>query len=290
VIKIMKGVLRHVFLFFGLGLAITFAVGCAELGVLGDGGSLSRGRTNRGRLIDPVELPADGDGYTTPPLWVTRNYRFGTDELVDLIIGASRRVAEAHPGPRLSVADLSPLGGGHTRQHSSHQSGRDVDLLFFETDATGAPIETTSMRKFGRRGVSVDDRWVKAPPVRFDVARNWELVKTLLTAPEADVQYIFISEPLAQLLLDHARAIGEPDWLVDLARIATMQPGDSSPHDDHMHVRIFCSPTDLEFGCQDRGSRPAPKKSSGGLAALPEPMRTMAAAPMPAMLALVGRP
>jgi penicillin-insensitive murein endopeptidase len=274
----------------GLALSlVVLAAGCAELGMISDGGSVSRGRTNGGRIVEPAQIPDDGDGFRTPLIWRARGYRFGTDELVDLIVGAGRRVAAAHPGGQLAVADLSPRRGGRSRQHQSHQSGRDVDLLFYVTDPVGLPQNVEVMRRFGPGGVSTDDRWVKGAPLRFDVARNWELVKALLTAPEAEVQYIFVYEPLALLMLDHARASGEADSVVELARSAMTQPGDAAPHDDHFHVRIFCSEADAGMGCVDRGTRMATRKKAVSPTALPEPLRT-ALAPMPAMLALVGRP
>ena len=287
---------RHALRRFGPIASVVWlltAAGCAELGMISDGGSVSRGRTNGGRIVEPALLPEEGDGFVTPMIWRSRGYRFGTDELVDLIGEASRRVVAARPGARLEVGDLSPLRGGRSRQHQSHQSGRDVDLLFYATDPMGAPVSVETMRRFGASGASTDDRWVKGAPLRFDVARNWELVKALLTAPEAEIQYIFIYEPLAVLLLDHARTSGEPESLVELARSAMLQPGDSAPHDDHMHVRIFCSAADAELGCQDRGTRVATRKKGvkrGDAPPLPEPLRSMVAAPMPAMLALVGRP
>jgi hypothetical protein len=37
------------------------------------------------------------------------------------------------------------------------------------------------------------------------------------------------------------------------ARLALKQPGDSARHDDHMHVRVYCSKGDREFGCVDMG-------------------------------------
>jgi penicillin-insensitive murein endopeptidase len=60
-------------------------------------------------------------------------------------------------------------------------------------------------------------------------------------------------EPLAELLLDHARKIGEPADLLARARLALRQPGDSAPHNDHFHVRIYCSEADRAYGCIDRG-------------------------------------
>jgi penicillin-insensitive murein endopeptidase len=67
------------------------------------------------------------------------------------------------------------------------------------------------------------------------------------------VQYLFINENLKQVLLDYARAHGEDPALLDRADALLHQPGDSLPHDDHLHVRIFCSQNDRPFGCSDRG-------------------------------------
>ena len=53
-------------------------------------------------------------------------------------------------------------------------------------------------------------------------------------------------------------------------------------------MRIFCAAADLPFGCVDKGSRLAAKKPL--VAELPEPLRTVVTAPMPVMLALLGRP
>jgi hypothetical protein len=60
-------------------------------------------------------------------------------------------------------------------------------------------------------------------------------------------------EPLCKLLLDHAKQAGEPAELVAKARKALRQPGDSARHDDHMHVRVYCSPEDRPYGCVDIG-------------------------------------
>jgi hypothetical protein len=60
------------------------------------------------------------------------------------------------------------------------------------------------------------------------------------------------------MLLDHARAIGEPEGLIDLAAASMSQPSDSAPHNDHMHVRIYCPPG--EPTCRDYALRPPAKK------------------------------
>jgi penicillin-insensitive murein endopeptidase len=222
-------------------------MGCAELGVVGDGTSISVGRPNKGQVLDGVRLPDRGEGFVTREVWKTRGQRYGTDELVDLIVGVSRRMARGNE-PRLVVADLSGQGGGEAHLwHRSHQSGRDVDLLYFMRK-DGQPYEADLMRVFGDDGIATDGSGIS-----IDVPRTWWLVKELVTAHEASVQWVFMYEPIAQRLLEHAIATNEPEAILVRARKAMRQPGDSARHDDHMHVRVYCTDPDARYGCVDTG-------------------------------------
>jgi penicillin-insensitive murein endopeptidase len=228
---------------------VALLTGCAELGVITDGSSISVGRPNRGYLVDARKLPDDGLGFTTREVWKLRNNRFGTDELVDMIEGVAKRMHRRIKDVRLVVADLSSqTGGGAFAFHRSHQSGRDADILYYMRDKDGNPFEADAMHVFDRRGRARD-----GSGITIDVPRTWQLVKNLTTAPEATVQYIFMYEPIAELLIDHAKKIGEPPAVIAKVRRALKQPGDSARHDDHMHVRIYCAPTDREYGCEDIG-------------------------------------
>jgi penicillin-insensitive murein endopeptidase len=245
------------------GLALLLAA-CPRHGLIDDGTSISYGPSNHGKLMRPARLPSRGDGYWIPPRWAQRGLHYGTDELVALVVHVGRRIAHDSPGARVGVADLSRLRGGPSAWHHSHQTGRDVDLLFLATNARGAPVELTSMPVFDRSGVAMvptgvpDDvltpQGQAVQTVHFDVARNWLLVRALLENQVAPVQYMFIADFLKQLLIDHARRIGEPEALVQQAGFLMHQPGDSLPHDDHMHVRILCAASDREHGCHDRGA------------------------------------
>ena len=269
-------------------------VGCARLGVIDDGSSVSWGASNGGLILRPARLPDRGDGYRVPSKWRGRGLRYGTDELVGMIVHVSRRVAAEYPGSRLTVADMAQEDGGESAHHHSHQSGRDVDLVFFAHDLRGKRLEPADMQCFalceGQDG-RVEAASAATPSVRFDVERNWALVRALVENPVADVQFIFVHEPLRQLLLDYAVSIGEPDDLIAQASAVMQQPGDSLKHDDHFHVRIYCSSDDRLQGCIDRGDLRWTKKDAkhrGGhmLAALPPHLRDVLARPLPAMFAL----
>lgn len=182
--------------------------------------------------------------------WRLRGNRYGTDELLDLITGVGRRLS-ATKGPRLVVADLSGPNGGESRKwHKSHQNGRDVDLVYFMRDAKGVPMEADAMRVFDPRGTARD-----GSEITVDIGRTWLLVKELVTAHEATVQWVFMYEPIAVKVIEHAVMTNEPEELVARVRLALKQPGDSAPHNDHMHVRVYCSDRDHSFGCVDIGPR-----------------------------------
>jgi penicillin-insensitive murein DD-endopeptidase len=232
-----------------LALSTGLVSGCAELGVVTDGSSVSYGKPNRGYLMDGVKLPDAGAGYTTRDMWSKRGNRYGTDELIALVKGVSKRMKKKVKDVRLVVADLSGGAGGESKEfHRSHQNGRDVDLLYYMRDAEGKPFEADAMHKFDRFGVAAD-----GSGVTVDIPRTWLLVKDLLTANEAYVQYIFMFRPIAEQVIAYAEQQKEPAELIARARVACKQPGDSAPHNDHMHVRVYCAATDRQFGCIDIG-------------------------------------
>ncbi|MFH0901589.1 MAG: penicillin-insensitive murein endopeptidase [Pseudomonadota bacterium] len=230
---------------------LSMAAGCAAVGGgVNDGSSLSWGAFNRGRLVNAARLPEVGDGYLVPPNWRRRGLSYGTDELVNLLVHTARRVAGENPGSVLYVADLSPRRGGRSVWHRSHQNGRDADLLFFALDTRGRPARPpAAMSEFSPEGIAGEGN----DSLRFDVTRNWALVRALLEEQETPIQYVFVAESLKAILLDYAATIGESTDLVQRARAVLHQPSAALPHNDHLHVRIYCPPDDRRLGCVDRG-------------------------------------
>jgi penicillin-insensitive murein DD-endopeptidase len=194
------------------------------------------------------------------------------------------------PSVKLVVADLSGKGGGERIAfHRSHQTGRDVDLLYYMRDANGQPFEPDAMHAFDARARARDGSGLSV-----DIPRTWALVKELLTAPEAAVQWIFMYQPIALRLIEYAAKIGEPEVLIERARKACRQPGDSARHDDHMHVRVYCAAADRAYGCVDIG----PLELLAEREAEPSPIdelasamtASMAAAAPPAPVPATGAP
>jgi penicillin-insensitive murein endopeptidase len=209
----------------------------------------SIGVPNQGVQTDAVELPAQGRGFA--------RYRpkgknhWGRPRLVSALERIAGEIDEELPGGLLVIGDLGARGGGKIPGHASHRSGRDVDLLFYALTPAGAPLSSPGFVRFEADGLAVVPD--SGDYVRLDVEREWLLVKKLVTDPDIGVQFLFISKPLEALLLDYARARGEPIELQYRAQTVMLQPGDSLPHDDHLHLRIACSPQETPGGCSGGG-------------------------------------
>lgn len=240
-----------------LCLALT---SCAGPNLWTDGTSVSTGLTSRGRLRRPAKLELSGEGFKVPERWEERGFQYGVEELVTALGRAAAKVRGRAKKVTLGVADLSPQRGGKSKWHSSHQSGRDVDLIFYSSDEKGHPLqppENDMIRYDGegkpyvRGSATYDDAiWETR---RFDTARNWALVEALLTDRSIRVQWIFVSQPLEDRMLEHATRRGKPRWLVEYARTVMYDPPDAPTHSDHFHLRIYCPRGDRFHGCVDRG-------------------------------------
>lgn len=223
----------------------------AALLALDAAASTSVGGPSRGELRGGVALPDAGRGFSRNPRRPAEA-RFGTVELVQTIVRAAAIVEEALPGSGLVVNDLSLEKGGPIRQHGSHQSGRDADILFYALDAQGAPMRAVGVpldptgAGWDFKELSTADDDVR---VKLDAPRTWRFVQALLEVAREDVQRIFVVEHLRGFLLDEARRQGAPAPVVERFEQITCQPG--TPHDDHMHVRFYCAPDDIAAGCAD---------------------------------------
>lgn len=207
--------------------------------------SRSLGYAWRGRLLRGVKVSPTAHLRHVPE-YVPTGHFFGAFQLVQLLHRAAQRVSVRLPGARLSVGELSAEGGGNLAGHASHESGRDVDLGFYMLDGREKPYHGFAFASFDGRGRG------RAPNqgLRFDVARNWELVARLVTDGEARVQYIFVSESLRALLLQYAEQQAVAKVVRDRVARVMVRPPDRHPHDNHFHVRVYCGPHERPK-CQD---------------------------------------
>jgi penicillin-insensitive murein endopeptidase len=213
--------------------------------------STSMGSPTNGRLEGGVALPLTGTGYRHNDRR-SRDARFGTVEVVRSIVRAAAVVDRELPGGQLVVNDLGLPSGGPISHHGSHRAGRDADILFYLHDDQGQPIASVGA-PIDPDGIGFDYKDLALPEddvrVHFDAPRTWRFVQALLEEPDSQVQRIFVVEHLRTRLLAEAEQSHAPAALV--ARFAELTCQPSYPHDDHLHVRWYCSVEDLTLGCQD---------------------------------------
>jgi penicillin-insensitive murein endopeptidase len=209
--------------------------------------SRSLGFAWQGQLLRPMRVQ-ESEYIRYVGEYASHGRFYGTWELVQLLERAARRVAFRLPGSKLQIGELSDQTGGRIDGHRSHQSGRDVDVGFYVTLPDGTPVATYAFANFDHRGAG-------KPPnqyLRFDDARNWELVAKLLSDGEARVQFIFVASFLKQRLLAEAKRRGAAASLIERAKTVLAEPAHGHPHRNHFHVRMYCPPADRGV-CKERG-------------------------------------
>lgn len=208
------------------------------------GDHLSRGAPNAGTL-------EGGKRWKDSP-WakhLARHERaatFALPSLVAMVDKAARRVAKSFPKSLLSVGDMSLERGGPISGHHSHQNGRDVDVGFYAIDEKGRSVRLLAFSGFDGSGKNLS-----SPDVRFDDARNWTLIASMLDDPRVSVRSVFIASWLKARLLAHAAKVHAPRTTVERAAATMMQPPNAEPHHDHFHVRIACPESQRGKTCFD---------------------------------------
>jgi len=213
--------------------------------------STSIGDPNHGRLDGGVPLPLHGPGYRfTPRKKIER--RHGTVELVRALVRSAVAVHEQMPGATLTFGDISMPQGGDIKGHGSHRAGRDADVMFYLQHPDGTHADGLAV-PLDPKGEGTDYNDLEDPaddvPLKIDVPRTWAFVQALLSDDGVQIQQIFIVEHLRAMLLDHAKSIGAPKDVMQRFADITCQP--RFPHDDHMHIRAFCTAEDIAKGCED---------------------------------------
>lgn len=213
--------------------------------------STSLRNPNDGSLRGGVPLPLRTPGLRFNPARDPKT-RFGTLEMVRGLVEAGARVERELGGLPVTVNDLSYAEGGPIPHHRSHQSGRDVDVHFYQLGPNGEPIESVGAF-FDLSGAGMDFRNLEDPSddlaLKLDLPRTWLFLQSLIEDESAQLQQIYVAEHLRTLLLRHARSQDVPAATIE--RFAEMSCQPSYPHDDHFHFRFFCAPDDIAAGCRD---------------------------------------
>lgn len=205
-------------------------------------GSLSLGTTSSGILLRQAALPVQGQHHAILGRCRNRSTNFGTEELVEALLDAARTVHETHDGgSRLMIGNMAQRGGGDIPWSRSHNSGRDADIAFYVT-RKGKAVDAPDLLRIG------PDLTARGG-YKLDIPRNWTLVKALLESDSIQVQWLFVATWIRDALLAHAEKQGEKKELLRRAGQVLWQPTDSTPHADHLHLRVYCSKQDRLEGC-----------------------------------------
>ncbi len=205
--------------------------------------SVSVGDTSDGYLVNANQV-TESDALTILPKQKARDLAYGSDEMVALLQGAATRHHARSQRP-LFLGNVGRRGGGDIRYSVSHNAGRDADVAFAYLDAAGVQIDPPDL-------VPVDAEGNTRTGLQLDVATTWSIVRALLEGKEAFVQYLFVSTPIRKKLLRYAAGAHEPLFLIERAEEVLVEPA-GAPHDDHLHVRIYCGKRDVGGGCVDVG-------------------------------------
>lgn len=205
--------------------------------------SQSNGLPWAGRLHHGVRLHETEVLRRLPRFSRSDNF-FGTAELVSMLERAAQTVAQRWPGSQLTVGELSARSGGWIEGHHSHRNGRDADVAFYMRDERGR------MGRFWRFVSFAHNAFGSDRTLRFDDARNWAMVASMLQDSDARVQYMFVANPIRRRLLKAGRRAGASDDLLRAAAAVLIEPRQGNKHTDHFHIRIFCSRDDRPT-CED---------------------------------------
>lgn len=206
---------------------------------------------NDGSLRGGIPLPLRTPGLRFNPARSPVS-RYGTVEVIRGLIDAAARVDRELDGLPITVNDISLIDGGPIPHHGSHQSGRDVDVFFYQLGPDGNPIESVGAF-FDPSGAGMDFKNLADPSddvaLQLDIPRTWLFVQALIEDERAKLQQVFVAEHVRTLLLDYARSQDVP--AATLTRFDEMSCQPSYPHDDHLHFRFFCASDDILEGCRD---------------------------------------
>ena len=207
--------------------------------------SISVGDTSHGHLVSAVRIDED-ETLGILPKQRARGLNHGSQELV----GALRHAASAlhaATNTRMWIGNVGARGGGDIDYSVSHNSGRDADIAFCYRNHRDEPVDPPDLVALNGQGLAT------TRPLKLDPARTWIVVKALLTYPTTQVQYLFVANGLKDQLLAAAREAGDSTQLIQLAAAVMRQPIGSAPHNDHLHLRIYCSERDVLGGCVNTG-------------------------------------
>ena len=208
--------------------------------------SRSVGNTSHGYIINAKPLPQPSTNYKILQTQYQRSLVYGTDEMILLLTDTARAMKRKYKNSVLLIGNIAQNGGGDIPYSVSHNSGRDADIGYYYTTKDNPELPPDNLIKFGR---NLKSRNYERELV-FDVEKNTELLKLLISHPKVKVQFLFMANHLKKAVIRHLETNNESPELIEKFSLMISQP--RAPHDDHLHIRIYCSDDDICASCIDR--------------------------------------
>lgn len=197
--------------------------------------SQSIGTPSSGKLAGGVPM-VDGPGRVMKMIgWKS----FATANTVAILDKVLRQWAKTGHGQPVLVGNMSSRNGGRLKPHSTHQSGRDVDLGYMQILPSGEELN-----------------WRVMNSRNLDAKENWALMSMLVQTGQVEV--IYVDREIQKLM--HEYAVKQnlmPKSTLKRWMEYPSPTGSGSPvmqhvkgHADHMHVRFKCQPHESQ--CKSR--------------------------------------
>lgn len=180
-----------------------------------------------GHLENDSQIPVTGPSFKS----FDRTDSFLAGHMLSLLQNAAVEYATTiSPGATVAIGGISKRGGGLNPGHSSHQNGMDADIPYM-----GHKTYVNMLDKAG----NVTDK--------FDPEKNWAFFRLLYDQkildggkPKSVISMILVGPKLKDFLCRWATEKGVLNDPVNVELMKRVRPTVS--HDDHMHVRLHCSP------------------------------------------------
>lgn len=209
--------------------------------------------TNSTDLLDVWKKLGSNQGFT---LMSPQNpYRFGTYDLVELIVNLGEWVRLNSSGVELVVGNLSrkeggPLGNWVNRNgrsvwsgHKSHRTGMDADIAYLTKNPK---MVFNNMDRPNKDGYTHSD---------FMAAEQWNLMKAAFQM--APIQVIYVNRNIKNEMCKQALKLGDLKTKMDIsseaAKILNKIIVIDSHHGNHWHIRLDCAvlkEMKLQSNCQ----------------------------------------
>jgi penicillin-insensitive murein endopeptidase len=183
-----------------------------------------------------------GIAGSTPPVIISG------PRLVEALASAAAEVDRQRPGAAAHDLDLSRGARGPYPHVTLRRSG----AMWTSFTPRRPRVGPLPARLFERLAPTVafvtSDRGGGPHPAR---PREWLLIKALLNAPQTGVQWMFVSLRSRRSSPTMRERAANPELVA--RETVMLQPKDSLPHDDHMHLRTACTPEEAVVGCEGGG-------------------------------------